>query len=278
MKKLTHSLAIISVLAVVLFTVTACKSSKQAEKGQTSTVTGNAYIEKVKANAQTEQYITGKLRFDITMGAKDFSLNGTLRMKRNDVIQLSLTFIGMEVGRLEFTQDQVLVMDRFNKQFVRVPYSHVPFLQSAGLDFSALQALFWDELFVPGKSTSAHTLNQFDITMGAGEALLTLTDTPQLNYSFKTRTTDAVITTTAITAKQAGTYALTWNYDRFTQLKGKPFPQRIAVKAQGGNKNYEATFSLSNLSNDTKWNTRTEVPARYKERNIEDILRKMMSL
>ena len=65
---------------------------------------------------------------DINLGQKDLSVNGTLRMKRNDVVQLSLTFLGMEVGRMEFTPSDVLIIDRFNKQYVRASYDEVSFL------------------------------------------------------------------------------------------------------------------------------------------------------
>ena len=48
------------------------------------------------------QTLTAKASVAIQTGGKSISANGTLRMKRNDVIQLSITFLGMEVGRMEF--------------------------------------------------------------------------------------------------------------------------------------------------------------------------------
>ena len=76
-------------------------------------------------------------------------VSGSLRMKRDDVIQVSLVPLGlMEVGRLELTPDYMMVVDRMNHQYVKCGYSEVDFFREAGIDFYTFQSLFWDELFV----------------------------------------------------------------------------------------------------------------------------------
>lgn len=102
----------------------------------------------------SQQGVTASTKVRLSgVGGKDLSVNGKLQMKRNDVIRLSLRFLGMEVGLMEFTPNDVLVVDRINKQFVRAKYGEVSFLRQAGLDFYALQSLFWNELFIPGQHT-----------------------------------------------------------------------------------------------------------------------------
>lgn len=75
-------------------------------------------------------------------GRQNLSVGGTLKMKRDDVVQLSLTVLGIEVGRLEFTPKDVLIVDRVNKQYVRARYDQVAFLQTADLDFYAFSRCF----------------------------------------------------------------------------------------------------------------------------------------
>lgn len=276
-KSLIRLFPVMTVILVFSAGMVSCKSTKQVEKSNLTSLTDQAYKQKVLENAQKTAFVTAKLRFDVAFGTKDISLNGTLRMKRDDVIQLSLTFLGMEVGRMEFTQNQVLVLDRFNKQYVRVPYDQVSFLQSSQLDFNALQALFWNELFVPGVADVSAVLDRFSVQMGAGEAILSVTDAPRLNYQFHTRTVDAVIDRTDITPKKVGMPALEWGYERHTQLDGRMFPQRMSVKVSGTSKKYRVTFTLSNLKNDSGWNTRIDIPSGYKERNVDDILGKLLN-
>lgn len=87
------------------------------------------------------------------VGAQDLTLTGNLKMKRDDVIRLQLMAFGfVEAGRLEFTKDYVLIMDRINKQYLKVPYNQLDFLRNSGLNFYSLQALFWNELFQPART------------------------------------------------------------------------------------------------------------------------------
>ena len=86
------------------------------------------------------------------MGPQDLTLTGNLKMKRDDVIRLQLMAFGfVEAARLEFTKEYVLIMDRINKQYLRVPYDYLAFMRNSGINFYSLQALFWNELFQPGE-------------------------------------------------------------------------------------------------------------------------------
>lgn len=87
-------------------------------------------------------------------------------MKRDEVIQLSLTapFIGIEVARAEISPDGILVMDRLNKRYVQVSFAELKGLAKADLDFHSLQALFLNEIFLPGKTTlSARDISAFTV-------------------------------------------------------------------------------------------------------------------
>lgn len=42
-------------------------------------------------------------------------------------------------------------MDRMNKRYVQVPFDELKNLAKADLDFHTLQALFMNEIFLPGK-------------------------------------------------------------------------------------------------------------------------------
>ena len=51
----------------------------------------------------------------------------------------------MEAARLEFTPNEVLLIDRINRQYVKAKYEDVPFLKKHNLNFQSLQQRFWDE-------------------------------------------------------------------------------------------------------------------------------------
>ena len=82
---------------------------------------------------------------DLTDGNQ--GVGGTLRMKRDAVIQLSLTKFGIEGARLVFTPDSILVFDRLNKRYLLAAY---PELQQAfsldrPLTFAVVQSFFWND-------------------------------------------------------------------------------------------------------------------------------------
>jgi len=161
MKKIAGFLGLI--IAMTL-TLSSCRSTKSAEKGNVNTnvttqnntayATGSFssanYFQMVKNNETKEENLTAKLKVTIQMNGKSISTSGSLKMKKNDVIQISLVdpIVGIaEVGRMEFTKEHVLVIDRFNKQYFDVPYEEVSFLRRANVDFNTLQSLFWNEIF-----------------------------------------------------------------------------------------------------------------------------------
>lgn len=102
-------------------------------------------------------------------------------MKRDQMIRISLRMLGFEVGVMEFTPADVLVIDRFNKQYVRAAYNEVGFLRQAGLDFYSLQALFWNELFLPGQhQLTTSDLKRFTLEQVQQTNVLVPTSTPAL--------------------------------------------------------------------------------------------------
>ena len=99
-----------------------------------------------EAKKQEETCITSRVRMDLSSGGKSASVGGTLRMKHNDVIQLSVVTFGiLEVARIEMTPDYFMLIDKMGKQYVKAAYRDVSFLRNADVDFYTIQAYFWDE-------------------------------------------------------------------------------------------------------------------------------------
>lgn len=132
----------------------ACASKKHAVATSTvvpdgtTTVTTPAGDSKQPAETKRQEQtcVTARLHLDLFSGEKSVSVGGMLRMKRDDVIQLSLVTFGiLEVARIEMTPDYFMLIDKVGKQYVKAAYSEVSFLRDADIDFRTLQAYFWDE-------------------------------------------------------------------------------------------------------------------------------------
>lgn len=148
-----HFLRIITAL-VGLTLLVACGSKKHAVKSSTivpeptTTATPTPEAEP-SASTGTEKRatcITSRIRLELSSGSSTTTVGGTLRMKRDDVIQLSVVTFGIiEVARIEMTPDNFMLIDKMGKRFVRAAYTDVDFLKASGVDFSMIQKYFWDE-------------------------------------------------------------------------------------------------------------------------------------
>ena len=139
--------------AAVKDTVTlpsATKATPKAAKADHSQ--SLAFVQRVSDQKVYAQNIVSSMSFTATMGDKEITVPGSLHMRRDKVIRLQLfiPLLGSEVGRLEFTPDYVLVIDRMHKEYIKGDYNQLDFLRDNGLNFYSLQALFWNQLFLPG--------------------------------------------------------------------------------------------------------------------------------
>lgn len=261
-----------------------CGTKKQAIDSVGGTETSLAplqnIVQTVNANRHDETYATAKVNLALSTGDKSASLGGTLRMKRNDVIQISLVTLGiLEVARIEITPDYFMAIDKVGRQYIKAAFRDISFLKTSGIDFYTLQALFWNELFLLDGSNTAPTDKQFTKSMEGDRAKLTNADSRLAVLTFLVGKLTGLIQQTSVSPHKTGASPyLTWEYAEFEQLKGKNFPVRHLISINGSSKPIKATLSLSNLRNDSGWETRTEISSRYKEITIEELLARIMKL
>ena len=280
-----------SILKIALMTlpliISSCGSKKKvidSDKNQTNIVLQEGdIIKKICDNTQTSKFITSKVKFTVEYGTQNLALTGNLRMMRNTVIRLQLMAFGfVEAGRMEFTKDYVLIMDRINKQYLKAPYNQIDFLRNSGINFYTLQALFWNELFMPNHSTlTADDFKKF-VTHTDGDNVVVSLEENKLEYSWLTTNKTALINMTNIMHKDRfnGNTQLNWDYDSFEPLEsnGKMFPNKMNVKLIMPKKEVKLSISLNYIGHESEWEKFTSVSNKYREVTVDEILRRIMSL
>lgn len=270
--------------AAVLLALTSCRSVKTAEKGQAAVTAGafdrQVFLRKVSAAGHDgTAFVTSKVKFRLQLGSQDISLSGNLRMKRGDVIRLQLVALGiMEAGRIEFTPDYVLVMDRINKQYIKVAYRDVEFLRESGLDFHSLQALFWDELFMPGAAAVTDgALAGYNAYMSGTDVAVMLERGP-MTYRWMADKDNGQIKTANILYKGRAATQLNWHYGGFQPLGTGRIPTQNDITLTTPAKEVRLGLTLGGIGSDSDWETRTAVPAKYRKVSLDDILRRLTAL
>ena len=205
-------------------------------------------------------------------------------MRRHDVIRLQLMAFGfVEAGRIEMTKDYVLIMDRINKQYIKVPWISVDFLRNSGVDFNTIQSLFWNELFVPEnvslngpkeKGTGPYNVVEM------GENMILSLESSKLDYSWLADKYTAQIKMANIMYKDRvnGNSQFNWDYDQFKLLNKTQFPHKHTITLTTSGKEVKLGMTLNHVGSDTEWEPRTEISNKYREVSVEEILRRFMSL
>ena len=281
------SIVRIAVLALPLVLVS-CKSHKKVVDATPTIAQRQAtdFLGQVRENQQTAKFITSKVKFSVEVGPQKLTLTGNLKMRRNDVIRLQLMAFGfVEAGRLEFTKDYVLIMDRINKQYLKAPYRQIDFLRNSGLNFSALQALFWNELFKPNQGSDAVILSKniadanFS-TIESGDDMIISYEDGKMDYSWLASKNTAVIRMANILYKDRfnGNTQLNWDYSEFEVFSRKVYPKKHQITLTTLDKEVKLGMTLNYLGSDTEWDARTEVSNKYREVTVDEILRRFMAL
>lgn len=281
--------SILKIFAMVLpLVLTSCKSHRQAVKEGTGTAAvkvdtlqKQAFLQKVNDNAQYARFITSKVRFTVEVGARQMTLTGNLKMKRDDVIRLQLMAFGfVEAGRLEFTKEYVLVMDRINKLFLKVPYAQVDFLRNSNIDFNVIQGLFWNELFQPRVSRPTdQQLKNYTMKAGSDDTIIAMED-GKLSYRWLADNSTARVKMANVMYldKFRGNYQLNWDYDDFQANNRKFYPMNHKISFQTPGQEIKFEMLLNYMGAEEDWETRTEVSSKYRQVTIEEILQRFMSL
>lgn len=265
-------------LAIGTIMLASCASKRTVSDQETGYLPEKDKIVEMAAERNIKaECISSKIKLKLSSGKDDLSVSGTLKMRRDKVIRLQLMAFGIvEAGRLELTPDYVLLMDRINKQYVKVSYSGVDFLKKSGLNFHSLQALFWNELFLPGEINLADSLlNLFGTTLEGDTATISFSK-GNMNYSWMVSAKDGSIWKADI--RHLSGAGLEWTYDSPKTFEDSLFPTSNTIKLQLAGREAEMQIDLSSLSTNGDWETQTTISSKYKEVELDYILSRLLSM
>ena len=228
-------------VAVFVLCLSACRSTKNITQTEPHDDGGAVeWVDKMALSGLKEGTVTSKMNLDLNLGGKSLSVGGSCNLKRDEVIQLSLVAMGfMEVGRLEFTPQYMMMVNRMGREYVKVDYADVPYLQQAGVDFYTLQALLQCQFVV-------------DLLTGL------------------IRNTSIAVT------GQGSVPRLNWTYQHFASVEQKSFPDKMQLSVTGAGKDLTAVFSLSNLKWNAKSIELTPEPGGKYKRVSPDLILKQL--
>ena len=269
---------IFQIFGVVLIVVllASCSTTKSIKKAHSiEGMTEMEFVESVIENAGGWKALTAKMSLSLDLEGKGVTkVSGTLRIKKGEVIQMSIApLLGIEVARAEISPNGILVIDRMNKRYVEVSFAEVKALTKADLDFHTLQALFLNELFLPGKDDlTVRDASSFKVEPEAEGIWLNVKRAKRFGYHFLAEAPAALLKESYI-GLNGSPYGLRWKYNDFRALERKQFPVDMKLAFEGGKKSVKAALALSRLSTNGDWESHTEVSRKYEKVELEEILK-----
>lgn len=128
-------------LLLVVVVLAGCKSSKRLATSETK--------------APVSSYLASKLQLTIpNKKGGSVSVGGTMKMKTHERVQVSLLMpiLRTEVARIEITPDEVLLVDRMNRRFVRATKEELKGMLPKNAEFSRLEKILMDASLLGGKT------------------------------------------------------------------------------------------------------------------------------
>ncbi len=206
-------------------------------------------VSHINENRQTASGIRGRLNISLKAGSSPLSASGSIKMKRDEIIQLSVTALGlMEIGRLELTPEYLCILDRYHKRYLKERWQDIPSLRSANVDFHTFQAIFWNELFLPGSSALPTDEDFRWSTSGKRLKFEPKEKNPKMEVTFYTDEDKDLIYQTSLVARQ-GKLRFDSNCSAWNKLDGKKFPASLRL-AISGSKAYSVDLSFTRLQTD----------------------------
>ncbi|MCS2322431.1 DUF4292 domain-containing protein [Bacteroides fragilis] len=106
----------------------------------------------VKTTPVEPAYLSSKLQLTVPNKNGSMTVNGNMKMKSGERIQLSVLMpvFRSEVMRMEVTPDEVLLIDRMNKRYVRATRDELKGILPENADFDRLEKLLF-KASLPGE-------------------------------------------------------------------------------------------------------------------------------
>lgn len=266
----------------VLFAVSGCKSKQTTLKptGKLDKKSMESLLESVKKNEINYRTLECKGKIELRKGNSQQKTNAVFKLVKDSIMQVSvrIPIFGGEAIRLTFTPDEVIMIDRLSKQYAHVKYKKLGFLdKSSDKLFYNLQAIFTNQLFLPGKTkVTSKDYNLFDMSATADVYMLqTQTQNKNFSINFAVDASDRIVSTLIYNANKSGT--LQWSYRDFVQdsQNNAIYPTQMDAKIQLGTKRIDIGIECPQLDIDNKnFNINNSIPQKYTKVDIDDIINK----
>jgi hypothetical protein len=254
---------------------TACKSTTDAvSSGAGIMKSEEAFFASMLDRTFRFHTLSARLKLEFKSPGKEMSSRAQLKMIYGDRLQLSIQpLLGIEMFRVELTNDSVKILDRMNKCYMTEGYEKIKRESAFDFNFHNLQSLFANNLFIPGENgVSSGQFRRFRLSKNKDFASLKIKDETGLMYTFMADGEEKLLS--ASVRDKSGDYSLTWDYSDFQPVGKQQFPFRMDAELTAGNrKQGVVTLTFSPPEINSPLTTDFNIPQGYRRVTFSQIIK-----
>lgn len=242
-----------------------CRSSSTARKQKIQQQEDSRLV-----HTLLEPPSVSELTASLSLNYQGTKISGQLRMRRGRSIQISASMLGLvEVARIEFLPEMVVVMDRFHNLYSVCHYADIPYRNDLGLDFEVVQALLWNRLFSPGSANLNDAVSRLQVEKTDSNGAVPVRDM-ECGYLFLTDGRERLNSV----SKTAGGFRFSIGYTDFNSVsKGWNYPLGLEIEIKTPSNTFNAAVKMSSVQTEKKnWADRTQVSRRMKQVTLDELL------
>lgn len=265
------------VISMCIFS--ACKSSKE-------TTTDKVALERISKEERVNKIIKSEISYntisaDLKFAVKGMSVNTQMRMIKDKVIQFSFRYpfpLTGEAFKVIVTPDEVIIIDRLNKQYMKEPMKNIKNKFPFQFDYYSLEAMLSNKLFIAGKKEiSQKDIHSFNIEENDYEVKINYTDKQNTRYDFISNYTNRIQETQI---NQHNLQAkIICNYTNWGKTSDKKdFPMTISYTLLIPNKSHNISMAFRSVDINSNFNIDYDIPTKYKQVTFEQVINLLKKL
>lgn len=218
---------------------------------------------------------SSRVNLNLSSGKKSISSKANLKILKDEAIQLSVQpLFGVEMLRLYINQSEIVLLDRMNKRYVKESISDLNDLYPIGFDFSTLQSLLTNRVFLSGSNCVEYSdFEKFTTDQISDQYYLikSIDEKSGIAYSFAINGNDNVASTFLKEPKRD--YELEWDYDEFVQGDNDVFPHKMNIILASPKRKANVGLEFSGIVLNDSFELEMTIPNGYSRAYISDIIK-----
>jgi len=265
---------VICILLILL--LNSCRVTKEISAGEEALnlKTEREFFAAFYENTFQYNTLSARLQFEIAMpSGNSASSRGQLRIIKDNRLQLSIQpMLGIEAIRAELTPDSIKIVNRLNKWYMVDAFDNLKGNTAIDFNFSNLQSLFTNRLFLPGETgLTAEQFNFFRWEQTQTGYILRTNDRTGFQYAFSSDANEKLYATEIKDADAL--FSLQCDYLNFRAVDRQFFPMQLNIRLNTeSNAQYSLSLQFSQIEIDAPLSLSFPVPTNYRQVSFQQML------